>query len=133
MAQGEAFTVDGKISAQLRQAVAAEKAYGLTVPVEFGGKGSAYAGLARIEELLAAQGLGALAVEISGQLTIGASSVLGYGSDEQKKTYLPMLVEGRLMGFGLTEVGVGVNAKKIQAYVEVEYDGVKETYFIYRQ
>lgn len=123
MAQGEAFTVDGKISAQLRQAVAAEKAYGLTVPVEFGGKGSAYAGLARIEELLAAQGLGALAVEISGQLTIGASSVLGYGSDEQKKTYLPMLVEGRLMGFGLTEVGVGVNAKKIQAYVEVDDKG----------
>ncbi len=123
MANGEAFTLDGKISAQLRSAVAAEKAYGLTVPVEFGGKGAAYAGLARIEELLAAQGLGALAVEISGQLTIGASSVLGYGSDKQKKTYLPMLVEGRLIGFGLTEVGVGVNAKKIQAYVEEDENG----------
>ena len=123
MANGEAFTTDGKISQQLRDAVAAEKAYGLTVPVAFGGKGSAYAGLARIEEMLAAQGLGALAVEISGQLTIGASSVLGYGSDEQKKTYLPMLVEGRLIGFGLTEVGVGVNAKKIQAYVEEDENG----------
>ncbi len=123
MANGDAFTLDGKISAQLRDAVAAEKAYGLTVPVEFGGKGTAYAGLARIEELLAAKGLGALAVEISGQLTIGASSVLGYGSDEQKKTYLPMLVEGRLIGFGLTEVGVGVNAKKIQAYVEEDENG----------
>lgn len=123
MANGEAFTANGKISQQLRSAVSAEKAYGLTVPVEFGGKGSAYAGLARIEELLAAQGLGALAVEISGQLTIGASSVLGYGSDEQKKTYLPMLVEGRLIGFGLTEVGVGVNAKKIQAYVEQDEKG----------
>ncbi len=123
MANGEAFTTDGKISQQLRSAVAAEKAYGLTVPVTFGGKGSAYAGLARIEEMLAAQGLGALAVELSGQLTIGASSILGYGSDDQKKTYLPMLVEGRLIGFGLTEVGVGVNAKKIQAYVEEDENG----------
>ena len=123
LANGEAFTLDGKISAQLRQAVANEKAYGLTVPVDFGGKGAAYSELARIEELLAAQGLGALAVEISGQLTIGASSVLGYGSDTQKKTYLPMLVEGTLMGFALTEVGVGVNAKKIQAYVEEDENG----------
>jgi alkylation response protein AidB-like acyl-CoA dehydrogenase len=123
MANGEAFTLDGKISSQLRNAVAKEKAYGLTVPVEFGGKGANYAGLARVIDLLSSQGLGGLAVELSGQLTIGASSVLGYGSDEQKKTYLPMLVEGRLMGFGLTEVGVGVNAKKIQAYVEEDENG----------
>lgn len=123
LGRGEAFTLEGKISDQLRQVVAAEKAYGMTVPVEFGGQGASYAELARIEELLAAQGLGALAVEISGELTIGASSVLGYGSDAQKKTYLPMLVEGRLMGFALTEVGVGVNAKKIQAYVEEDENG----------
>ena len=123
LARGEAFTLDGKISKQLRDLVTEEKAYGFTVPLEFDGKGASYAELARVEELLAAQGLGALAVEISGQLTIGASSVLGYGSDEQKKSYLPMLVEGRLMGFALTEVGVGVNAKRIQAYVEQDENG----------
>src|SRR5690606_32756219 len=31
--------------------------------------------------------------------------------------------EGRPMAFGLTEVGVGVNAKKVQAYVEEQPDG----------
>jgi alkylation response protein AidB-like acyl-CoA dehydrogenase len=118
MAQGAAFTTDGKLSAALRTAVAAEKAYGFTVPGEFGGLDGSYTQLALFEEDLAANGLGALAVEISGELTIGAGSLLGYGTDEQRRTFLPMIAEGHLIAFGLTEVGVGVNAKKVQAYVE---------------
>ena len=118
LARGEAFATDGKLSEQLRRAVADEKAYGFTVPVEFGGLGASYPELASTEETLAANGLGALAVEVSGELTIGAGSLLGYGTDEQKKIFLPMVAEGRLMAFGLTEVQIGVNAKKVRAYVE---------------
>ncbi|MCP5145646.1 MAG: acyl-CoA/acyl-ACP dehydrogenase [Gammaproteobacteria bacterium] len=123
LATGEAFIADGKLSATLRSAVAANKAYGYTVPVDFGGAGKRYADLAAVEETLAANGLGPMAVELSGQLTIGAGSILAYGNDIQQKTYLPMVAEGKLMAFGLTEVGVGVNAKKIQAYVEEDADG----------
>lgn len=123
MARGEAFEADGKLSASLREAVAREKAYGFTVPVAFGGAAATYPDLAIIEEALAANGLGALAVEISGELTIGAGSLLGYGTDAQKKTFLPMIAEGRLMGFALTEVRIGVNAKKVRAYVEESEDG----------
>ncbi len=115
LAAGEAFTADGK--------VAADRAYGYTVPAEYGGAGGSYLELAGIEERLAANGLGPLAVEVSGQLTIGAGSLLGYGSDHQRRTFLPLLASGRLMGFALTEVGVGVNAKKIQAYVETDENG----------
>ena len=118
MRAGEAFTADGKLSAVLRKAVAEEKAYGFTVPAEFGGLGGKYVELALAEEDLAANGLGALAVEISGELTIGAGSLLAYGTDSQKRTFLPLIAEGQLMAFGLTEVGVGVNAKKVRAYVE---------------
>lgn len=118
MTRGEAFTGDGKLSAALRAAVANEKAYGFTVPVEFGGLGGKYVELALTEEELAANGLGPLAVEISGELTIGAGSLLAYGTDAQKKTWLPLIAEGQLMAFGLTEVGIGVNAKKVRAYVE---------------
>ncbi len=120
LARGEAFEADEKLSAALRSAVAKEKGYGYTVPAEFGGAGASYGALALTEEELSANGLGALAVEISGELTIGAGSLIGYGTDAQKKTFLPMLAEGRLMGFALTEVGVGVNAKKVQAYVELD-------------
>ncbi len=118
--RGEAFEADSKLSAELRKAVAEEKGYSFTVPDEYGGAGSNYGDLALAEESLAANGLGALAVEVSGELTIGAGSLLAYGTDAQKSTFLPMLSEGRLMAFALTEVGVGVNAKKVQAYVELD-------------
>ena len=123
LATGEAFTADGKLSGELRQALAAEGAYGLTVPPEFGGRGETYLQLAAIEEALAANGLGPMAVEISGHLTIGAGSLLAYGTDAQKSTFLPLVAEGVPMGFALTEVGTGVNAKKIEAYVETDAAG----------
>ena len=118
LARGEAFTTDGKLSAALRDAVAKEKAYGFTVPGKFGGLDGRYIELALTEEDLAANGLGALAVEISGELTIGAGSLLAYGTEEQQRTFLPLIAEGQLIAFGLTEVGIGVNAKKVRAYVE---------------
>lgn len=123
LVNGEAFTTDGKLAQTLRDTVAGHKAYGYTIPAEYGGAGRSYVELAHIEERLAANGLGPLAVEVSGQLTIGAGSLLGYGSDRQRKTYLPMVAEGQLIAFALTEVGVGVNAKKICAYVEQDESG----------
>jgi alkylation response protein AidB-like acyl-CoA dehydrogenase len=123
LARGAAFTADARLSAELRRAVAAERAFGYTVPATFGGAGASYGELAAVEEALAANGLGALAVEISGQLTIGAGSLLAYGDDQQQRTFLPLVAEGRPMAFGLTEVGVGVNAKKVQAYVQEQSDG----------
>lgn len=123
LARGEAFTADGKLSAALRTAVAQDGAYGFTVPAEFGGRGRGYVELALLEEELAANGLGPLAVEISGELTIGAGSLLAYGTDGQKQLFLPLVAEGQLMAFGLTEVGIGVNAKKVRAYVEPDPQG----------
>ena len=118
LARGEAFTADGKLSAALRQAVAGAKGYGFTVPAEFGGLEGRYVELALAEEEMAANGLGPLAVEISGELTIGAGSLLAYGTQQQQRTFLPLVAQGELMAFGLTEVGIGVNAKKVRAYVE---------------
>lgn len=115
---GQAFDTDGKLSSTLRKEVSSNKAYGFTVPAEYGGLGLNYNQLAILEESLASNGIGALAVELSGQLTIGASSLLGYGDDNQKSTFLPMIAQGRITSFALTEVGIGVNAKKIEAYVE---------------
>ena len=115
---GQAFEADGKLSDKLREEVGQKSAFGFTVPTEYNGLGLNYNQLAIMEESLASNGIGALAVEISGHLTIGASSLFGYGTDYQKSTFLPMIAEGRSTSFALTEVGVGVNAKKIQAYVE---------------
>lgn len=114
----QAFTGDNAIAETLRQAVAGEGAYGFTVPQQYGGLGLGYSQLAILEEALAANGLGSLAVELSGQLTIGSSALLGYGNPEQCETFLPRIASGNLIAFALTEVGVGVNAKRVQAWVE---------------
>ena len=90
LARGEAFTANGKLSVALRKAVAAERGFGYTVPAEFGGAGASYGALAAVEEALASNGLGPLAVEISGQLTIGAGSLLAYGDAGQRRTFLPL-------------------------------------------
>ncbi len=121
--QGVAFTADGKLSSTLRQQVAAAGGYGFTVPEAFGGKSCEYMQLALVEEEMAANGLGPLAVEISGELTIGAGSLIAYGTEDQKRTFLPLVADGQLMAFGLTEVGIGVNAKKVRAYVEPDPSG----------
>lgn len=72
-----------------------------------------------------------MAVEISGQLTIGADSLLGFGTDGQRSTFLPMVCEGTLIAFALTEVETGVNAKKIQAYVaRIDREGTELGLFI---
>ncbi|PCJ39815.1 MAG: acyl-CoA dehydrogenase [SAR86 cluster bacterium] len=120
LSRGQAFTADGKLSSELRSAVNEYNVYGYTIPQEFGGAGSSYRELAELEEDIAANGLGGLAVEISGQLTIGAGGLIAYGSDEQKSLFLPLLAEGQLMAFALTEVKVGVNAKKVSTYVEFD-------------
>lgn len=121
--RGTAFTTEGRLSDELRQAVARDGAYGFTIPRAYGGREASYLQLASLEEALSANGLGPLAVELSGELTIGAGSLLGYGSESQRRTFLPVVAEGTLMGFALTEVGTGINAKKIQAYVETDPDG----------
>ncbi|ADZ92163.1 acyl-CoA dehydrogenase family protein [Marinomonas mediterranea] len=118
--KGEAFGTDGKITSELRHSVAKKGAYGFTVPTEYGGKGKRYSEFACLTEEFASQGLGALSVEISGQLTIGSSALLGYGTSFQKSQYLPSISSGQLIAFALTEVGVGVNAKRVQAYVEAD-------------
>ena len=129
LAEGRAFTADGKLSHALRDHVSDLGGYGYTVPKKFGGRELSYRELALLEEGLAANGFGPLAVEISGQLTIGAGSLLGYGDEAQQSLYLPMVADGHLMAFGLTEVGTGVNAKKIQAYVE--WDEQAQVYWLY--
>ncbi|BFM49394.1 acyl-CoA dehydrogenase family protein [Marinomonas sp. THO17] len=120
--QDQAFGEDGKITSRLRNAVAEEGAYGFTVPTQYGGQGKRYSEFACLTEDFAANGLGALSVEISGQLTIGSSALLGYGTESQKNHYLPAISGGQLIAFALTEVGVGVNAKRVKAYVEEDKD-----------
>ena len=51
------------------------------------------------------------ALTISAHTNLGTSPIVEFGTDEQKKRYVPLLASGKVMGgFGLTEAGAGSDA-----------------------
>ena len=94
LAKGEAFEADLKLSTALREAIAEQRGYGFTVPDEYGGADGDYGALAVVEEELAANGLGALAVEVSGELTIGAAHCSPTGTRSRRARSCPCSARG---------------------------------------
>ena len=84
--------------------------FGLSVPEEFGGLGVdplAYA--VAMEEL--ARGSAAFQVCLSVHNSLVCGAIAKYGTDEQKKKYLPKLASGEWVGaYSLSEPGAGTDA-----------------------
>jgi butyryl-CoA dehydrogenase len=83
---------------------------GMTVPEAYGGSGFDYLSLAvGLEEIAA--GDGAVSTIVSVQNSVVCGPVMGFGSEEQKRRYLPRLASGELLGcFCLTEPQAGSDA-----------------------
>jgi alkylation response protein AidB-like acyl-CoA dehydrogenase len=48
------------------------------------------------------------AITVSAHTTLGTSPIVNFGTEEQKRRYVPLLASGRVLGgFGLTEEGAG--------------------------
>lgn len=86
---------------------------GSTVPEEYGGSGlSVVAYAILIEELAAA--CASTSVIVSAHTSLCITPILDYGTQEQKKTYLPDLAAGKTLGcFALSEPGTGSDAAAI--------------------
>lgn len=84
--------------------------FGVNVPVEYGGLGlDTISYIMVIEELARVDA--SHSITISAHSTLGSSPILVFGTEEQKKRYLPLLASGRVLGgFGLTEPGAGSDA-----------------------
>ncbi|TWF94855.1 acyl-CoA dehydrogenase family protein [Saccharopolyspora dendranthemae] len=84
--------------------------FGLPVPEEHGGMGGDYFALC-----LALEELGrvdqSVAITLEAGVSLGIMPLLRFGSDEQKRTWLPKLASGEVLGaFGLTEPDGGSDA-----------------------
>lgn len=86
---------------------------GLPFPREWGGAGADYISyIIAIEEL--AKVCGATGVIVQTHCALCTWPILTYGTEEQKKKYLPELTSGRKLGaFGLTEQNAGSDAAGI--------------------
>jgi short/branched chain acyl-CoA dehydrogenase len=93
--------------------------FGLTAPQQYGGADGDITSLCvAIEEIgRVDQSMG---ITLEAAVGLGINPVLTYGTDEQKDTWLPDLVEGRaLAGFGLTEPGAGSDAGATKTKAEL--------------
>ena len=86
---------------------------GVLVPEEYGGMGSDYVtSTIIVHELAKGSASFALAVEIS---HVAAEMITNWGTEEQKKAYLPRVANGDLFAFGLTEASAGSDAAGIRS------------------
>ncbi len=86
--------------------------FGITAPEEYGGAGAdgdftslclAIEEVGRVDQ--------SMGITLEAAVGLGINPILTFGTDEQRKTWLPDLVAGNaLAGFGLTEPGAGSDA-----------------------
>lgn len=97
--------------------------FSLIIPAEFDGLGLSNSGYSRVLQQTSRY-------DASTSLTIGAHSSIGlkalllFGTDEQKKRYLPRLATGEMIAaFCLTESGSGSDAASVKTYATPNGDG----------
>ena len=95
---------------ELVQMIAAQGYLGAIVPREYGGAGLDYITYAIICEEIG-RGCSAMRTVVSVQTSLVCSTILSWGTEEQKQKYLPKLCSGEWLGcFGLTEPDTGSDA-----------------------
>jgi len=84
--------------------------FGLPFPQEWGGMGGDYFALCLALEELAKVDQ-SVAITLEAGVSLGAMPVYRFGTETQKREWLPQLISGRALGaFGLTEPGGGTDA-----------------------
>ena len=94
--------------------------FGLPFPEEWGGMGGDYFALC-----LALEELGkvdqSVAITLEAGVSLGTMPVYRFGTDEQKREWLPQLASGRSLGaFGLTEPGGGTDAGATKTTAQID-------------
>ena len=97
--------------------------FGMQIPTEYGGTGMSATGYARVMQEIAALDP-ALAVTLGGHQSIGLKAILLFGTEDQKRRYLPRLATGEMVAaFALTEPSAGSDAAAIQTRADKTDDG----------
>ena len=97
--------------------------FGLSVPAEYGGLGLSVLQKTLVHEMLG-RGPWGLASFISVHPGIGCVGIIRFGTEAQKRQYLPKMASGEWLGsFALTEPDAGSDAGALQTRAERRGDG----------
>ncbi len=109
----------GQFPWEVMKTLAQSDLFGLFIPEEFGGLGKGCLELSIAVEELSRACLGVSTTFAANAL--GTYPILLFGTDEQKKKFLPDIAAGkRLVAFGLTEANAGSDASGIQTTARLE-------------
>ena len=108
-----------KFPSDIMKAMAQADLFGLFIPEAYGGLGKSSLELCIAVEEISKACVGVATTYASSAL--GTYPILLYGSEEQKKKFLPDVASGKnLVAFGLTEANAGSDASGIQTTAKLE-------------
>lgn len=109
---------DHKIPDEVYKGLGELGMFGLIIPEKYGGFGLSMMGYCRCMQEIAKYDASITTMLMAHQ-SIGLKGIIMFGTEEQKKKYLPDLAKGKLIaGFGLTEPTAGSDAHSIKTKAE---------------
>lgn len=113
----------GEIPENVVRGLAEMGAFGIKIPVEYGGLGLSQRYYSRAAMILGSYDSNLTAL-LSAHQSIGVPQpLLLFGTEEQKKAYLPRVAKGEISAFALTETGVGSDPARMETKAEPTPDG----------
>jgi butyryl-CoA dehydrogenase len=104
-----AMDAEGRIPDDLRRKLREQNFLSLLIPEEYGGAGVDQVAYALILEELS-RASAAVAITVSVHNSVGAAPIQLFGTEAQRKKWLPLLAKEQLGAFALTEPGSGSDA-----------------------
>lgn len=115
------YDEEGKFPHDIVKILADSDLCGVYIPEEYGGLGGGIFEMALVVEQLS-RACGGIALAFAGT-GLGSFPIILFGSEAQKKKYLPDIAAGRkLAAFGLTEANAGSDAAGIQTKADADGD-----------
>ena len=119
----DAIDRDGEIPDSVFQGLAELGAFGIKIPKEYGGLGLSQTNYSRAAMKLGAH-CGNLTALLSAHQSIGMPQpLIVFGTEEQKKNFLPLFAKGQVSAFALTEKNVGSDPAKMITEATLSDDG----------
>ena len=120
---GEAIDRDAWVPEEVLDGLRALGAFGIKIPREYGGLGLSQVTYNRALEIVASRCISTAAF-LSAHQSIGVPQPLSYfGTEEQKRAYLPRLAAGALSAFALTEAAAGSDPANMSTTATPTEDG----------
>ena len=123
LADPDEIDATGEIPDDLLSALALIGAFGIKIPVKYGGLGLSQTNYSRAAAKLGAT-CGSLTALVSAHQSIGAPQpLILFGTEDQKMRYLPRCARGEISAFALTESDVGSDPARMKSNATRSADG----------